>query len=710
SGKGGRHRMHNAAARRSRIPMVARSLGVVSFLLTAAFLAAALFPNLKIGTALGAFFVLVTATALLVSLLVVPLPKAPWTARAAQHTLVALLLALGVTILPRAAPLWLPLVILVIFISSSESFWWTTVLGVASGLLLAAATRPPTPLDFLALVLGLGGTALASSLAFARLKTRSVELHRAIVKMRQGADFLETEIDPDKTYRGAVRRKEGPALHRVSEEARTLRDLDRSAHLTRTLSPFLKLAREMNHAHAALFFDIDHSRNGAFLRAKDGPDEIFGEAVLPLNADPVGFVLDRGRAFYATDFRSLLWSLPYYKSQVRIGTLLAVPVRVRGAISGVLLVDHEESQALSEAEGVLQLLAHLISQVVENERETLAHAEREVEFEAAASASQSLALATEVTEIHQFVARAAKEMAPKTIGAGLVRLRGETIEGLPGMSEQFQEWMGTGTNVADRTWIAWYLTGHPEALRIDTPRDRGLPLFRPGGGLPGETLLVQPLLIRNRLQGALVAVGERGAFDASVGRVISLMSNQAAAAIDLIELLEANRRLALHDGLTNLLNRRAFDEALDRAVSQANRTGQPLSLLMIDLDHFKRLNDTYGHTVGDIALQAAAAEIGLQVRGGDVAARYGGEEFAIVLPDTDGAAAFRMAERLRKALVERVIKAGDERIQVTASCGVSGTDLGYATPEALLHSADEALYASKETGRNRTSLAGAPRK
>ncbi len=195
-----------------------------------------------------------------------------------------------------------------------------------------------------------------------------------------------------------------------------------------------------------------------------------------------------------------------------------------------------------------------------------------------------------------------------------------------------------------------------------------------------------------------------------MGRVISLISNQAAAAIDLIELLEANRRLALHDGLTNLLNRRAFDDSLERSVSQAARAEQPLSLLMLDLDHFKQLNDTYGHATGDVALQAAAAEIRLQVRGGDLAARYGGEEFAIILPDTDGPAAFRMAERLRKALSERVVKAGKEQIKMTASCGVSATDLGYSTPEELIHSADEALYASKETGRNRTSLAGAPRR
>jgi diguanylate cyclase (GGDEF)-like protein len=467
----------------------------------------------------------------------------------------------------------------------------------------------------------------------------------------------------------------------------------------------------MNHAHAALFFDIDQPRGGAFLRAHDGPEEIRGDAVLPLEADPVGFVLDRRKIFYATDFRSLLWSLPYYKKEMHIGSLIALPVWVRGAIKGILVVDHEESQALSDAEGGLTQIAHLISQVVENERETQAHAEREVEFEAAASASQSMALITEVAEIHQFVARAVKDMAPNAIGVGIVRLHGGMIEGLPGMSEEFQDWMGEGARMTDRTWMSWYLDNkHPEHMRIDTPRDRGLPLFRPGGGLPGETLLVHPLIFRNRLQGALVAVGKTAAFDASVSRVIGLMSNQAAAAIALIELVEANRQLALHDGLTNLLNRRAFDDSLERAAAQASRGGQPLSLLMMDLDHFKKLNDTYGHAVGDLALQATAAEIRLQVRGGDLAARYGGEEFAIILPETDGPAAFRMAERLRRALADRVIKTGHEQVRITASCGVSATDLGYLTPAELIRSADEALYASKETGRNRTSLAGAPRR
>ena len=317
--------MRSTVGQRSRIPAIGRGLWIMSLILSALFLAGPFLPGGKIPVAAGAAFVMLTATALLVSLLVVPLPKAPWTARAAQHTLVALLLALGITILPAIAPVWLPLAILVIFTAGSESLLWTVTLGLGSGLLLAGATRPPQPLDFVAGMLGLGGAGLAASLSYARLKTRTVELCRVITKMRQGADFVETEMDPDKTFRGTVRRKE-PTLKQVSEEARTLRDLERSAHLTQTLAPFLELARAMNGAHAALFFDIDYARGGAFLRAQDGPDYIFTEAVLPLNADPVSFVLERKQPFYATDYRTLLWSLPYYKKQMHIGTLLAAPV------------------------------------------------------------------------------------------------------------------------------------------------------------------------------------------------------------------------------------------------------------------------------------------------------------------------------------------------------------------------------------------------
>ena len=703
--------MQATAARRSKIPALARGLLTTSLVLTALFLARPFLPHITISAALAATYVLVTATTLLVTLVVVPLPRTPWTARAAQHTLVALLMCLGTDILPDFVPLWFPLSVLIVLVGGVESPRWASLLGLGVALMFARSTAAITGMGVASAAIGFVGLALASALSVSRLKARNLELGRTLTKLRHGADFVDLDADASLPGTGSTFKRTSPLLRRVSDEARTARELERSEHLTGALAPFLELARGMNKAHAALFFDVDRSRGGAFLRATDGPKDLIREdAVMSLNSDPLSFVLERGRTFYATDFRSLLWSLPYYRHEVKIGTLLAVPVLVRGVISGVLVVDHEETQALSNAEPVLLRLGSLIAQAVESERETVAHQKGEVEFEAAASASQSLALFTEVDEIHRFINSAIKEMAPRTISSGLLRLRGETIDGLPGMSDQFKEWIGPGTKITERTWISWYLDGPAELCRINTPQDRGLPLFRPGGGLPGETLLAHPLRFRNRLLGALIAVGEHGAFDASVERVISLISNQAAAAIELIELVETNRALAMHDGLTGLLNRRAFDESLARAVAQSSRGPHPVSLLMVDLDHFKKLNDSWGHSVGDLALQAAAAEIRAQIRAGDLGARYGGEEFAVILPDTDGAAAFRLAERMRKALAGRVIKVGRDQIRISASLGVSASDLGYETPEELIRSADEALYASKETGRNRTSLAGAPRR
>ena len=299
--------MPPTTAKRSKLPGLARGLFGLSLVLCALFLTAPFFPGLSVGARGSAAFLLVSAVALLFSLVIVPLPRVPWFARAAQHTLVALLICLGTRILPPWAPLWMPLAILVILVGGSESLVWTSSLSLGAGVLLAGATQAKAPWEFLSSALGFGGTGLASALVFTRLKGRTAELARAITKMRQGADFLETEPDPDPAARNNLRRKDSPVLKKVSEEARTLRDLDRSAHLTLTLAPFLQLARGMNSAHAALLFDVDHTRSGAFLRASDGPEEIWDEAVLPLDTDPVSFVLDRSRAFYATDFRSLLW-------------------------------------------------------------------------------------------------------------------------------------------------------------------------------------------------------------------------------------------------------------------------------------------------------------------------------------------------------------------------------------------------------------------
>jgi len=160
--------------------------------------------------------------------------------------------------------------------------------------------------------------------------------------------------------------------------------------------------------------------------------------------------------------------------------------------------------------------------------------------------------------------------------------------------------------------------------------------------------------------------------------------------------------MAATDELTGLFNRRYMLSHLENVLRRSAGTGRPVSVMMIDLDNFKIINDTYGHPVGDKVLAEVARRIGQSVRGVDLAARYGGEEFIVVMPDTDKAGANVVAERLRQAVAGGPIDVGGTKLNLTVSVGlaVDGPTIG---AEALIKRADEALYAAKKGGRNRVA-------
>ncbi|MHB8287150.1 MAG: GGDEF domain-containing protein [Caulobacteraceae bacterium] len=168
------------------------------------------------------------------------------------------------------------------------------------------------------------------------------------------------------------------------------------------------------------------------------------------------------------------------------------------------------------------------------------------------------------------------------------------------------------------------------------------------------------------------------------------------------------RRDSMTDALTNLANRKAFDEGLASAVAQADEAGQPLSLCIIDIDHFKRFNDTWGHQTGDQVIRYVASVLGRLGVSPRLAARYGGEEFAVVLPGDPTGAAAAMLDAMRVEIASRALKrrsTNEDLGAVTVSVGVAGYRAG-ESPISLIERADEALYASKRSGRNRVTDLG----
>ena len=164
-------------------------------------------------------------------------------------------------------------------------------------------------------------------------------------------------------------------------------------------------------------------------------------------------------------------------------------------------------------------------------------------------------------------------------------------------------------------------------------------------------------------------------------------------------------RLATTDHLTGLLNRRAFLDATEKEIRRAHRYGQPLALIMLDVDHFKRINDSHGHPAGDEVLRRIAATCRGMLRDGDLMGRLGGEEFAITLVQPPLQVATAVAERLRKAVSELGIEFGDERLAVTISLGIAEIGEDTASLDHLISKADACLYTAKREGRNRACVA-----
>ena len=221
--------------------------------------------------------------------------------------------------------------------------------------------------------------------------------------------------------------------------------------------------------------------------------------------------------------------------------------------------------------------------------------------------------------------------------------------------------------------------------------------------VPGASSCV-PLVVGGEVIGSVLLSRPAPYSEAEEQRIRESVSQAAPVLANLRNLAVAEMRAAT-DGLTGLPNKRAVTDALKRTFAQAAMTKAPLALLLLDLDHFKQVNDKYGHAAGDQVLASVGAALRSVVRDQDFAGRNGGEEFAILLPETEIAAALGVAERVRASIAELTLPGTD--VPVTISVGVAGFPDHAGTLERLEQLADAALYVAKRQGRNRVELASA---
>ena len=409
----------------------------------------------------------------------------------------------------------------------------------------------------------------------------------------------------------------------------------------------------------------------------------------------------------------------YHLDGRRPGALLAVPLidRRGGHVRGVLVADRFEARPFTdEDERLLVTLAGEILRAVASERlmEDLKQTRDEKErfFQAIERLNRATKLDT-VTEVSLEVARAMVEgidFAAITLlegEPGRVRHRvartwsaaGGKAPALEGLT--FGE--DPGSLVASAVRLQASLPGREldvgKAVVFDAAtRLKGL------ASIKVVPLRAQPLRAEDPAVLGTMVLGSRRpeAFAGDTLRQLEVLALQAGETIQRARLFDATERMATTDGLTGLLNHRTFQGRLDELLLAAQRYGRKLSVILCDIDHFKSVNDTYGHPVGDQVLKAVARVLVREARTTDLVARYGGEEFAVVMPETDTAGGLVIAERIRERIAQLVTDTPQGPLKVTLSLGLATFPDDGVRKAELVEKADAGLYHAKRHGRNQS--------
>lgn len=375
-------------------------------------------------------------------------------------------------------------------------------------------------------------------------------------------------------------------------------------------------------------------------------------------------------------------------------------------ILGVLRVD--EIKLLQYKQQYLNLslsIAQICSLTIANARtfqmlqeaETLANWEKEIS-ETLRDILSELTLQLDLEELLEHILRSLSRVIPFT-AAAVSLLNGDQLRFVAGHRIS-KEGHLSAFSLPDIPLSLAYLPDHNlESIIAFLSRNSIIQDYL--GGEKFLSWINVPLILRGKLVGFL-SMGNHTAqaYNDSEVKLAKSFADEVSIAIENARLFKEIQTLAITDSLTGLYNRRHFYQMANMEFIRSSRYNRPLSLLMIDVDHFKRINDTYGHLVGDKVLNNVAQKCFLKVRGGDLAGRYGGEEFTLLLPETNEASALALAERLREMIAETPLMIDQGPVNITVSIGVAQKDNSCNNLEDLLRRSDEALYNAKNAGRN----------
>ena len=471
------------------------------------------------------------------------------------------------------------------------------------------------------------------------------------------------------------------------------------AEVEEVLRGALSVAEAALRPHAVAVFLLSPDGESARLRECTQEDASLFRGPLPSREGALGAVLSTGKSVRLADARN---SLTYYQGRAGVAAFCGVPLCERdGALLGALVADRAEPFSDGD-QRVLEALAAEVTRAIEAER-LLGAVRREKEEKARFfRALEELNKVTTVAQAAETAVAQARRMCPALdlCAVTLAEDRRHRVLAASGDASGALQELSFADNaglVSNVVKLGAPLPGRPLGAM-----DKVL-IFDSGTVVRGlSALKIFPLRAGEITVGTLVCGARKAdALPEAAQRELSMLALQAAEALVRTRLYGQMEKLATTDGLTGLVNRRTFDAQLRARLREAQRYKRPLSLLLLDIDHFKKVNDTHGHPAGDAVLCGVARLAQAKARETDLVARYGGEEMALVLPETDARGALVIAERIRAAVAAARHPTEQGALDVTVSVGVATWPGAGDDPEALLEQADKALYRAKQSGRNR---------
>lgn len=539
------------------------------------------------------------------------------------------------------------------------------------------------------------------SLTFIGIFGMLLRLERAGRERAQSAlDKLRRDgsrLDPTNQFEG---------MGRISPQAREQTNVDHLFLQDKLLGRLAEITRRALMAHSAVIMtlDIDSTTLSLAAFASDQDDIDLNRAI---KLEPSIFALAVSSGQPVT-FKKLTQAKlpPYYKKKTRIKSLIINPMFRGDHVTGLIVADALEENHFGQDEA--RFMSVVAEQAVENLhqvqliRNTLHDKEQ---FAAFYEVANEVSTALKLEDVLKVLLKASSSIV--SYDAAALTLVDEkdfdksSIADVFNMDEEYykgQTFKHSEGLVGWVTHLKTYLS-HPELTKVQRP------IFSHELKVKGiKSLLSLPLVVKDTAIGTLTFFWcEEGGFNEADRKILEVLALQASVSLENARMYQKMEEMAVTDGLTRLYNHRYFRDWLTAEIDRTKRMPIKISLILIDIDHFKKVNDTYGHPVGDIVLKKMAHILSESIRSSDLAARYGGEEFVLVLLDTHAKGAKKFADRVRRLIKNTKFAYPGGSLNITISMGISTFPENAEHIQPLIDSADKALYYSKENGRDRAT-------